>query len=127
MRAPRIILVHPQNPANVGFVARLLANFGIAEWAIVGSPEALGGDAERTGAPAREVLTAQTIKHDANLVEDADQSFRYHYPGQHAGIGRDRCRGEGFVSGQRIASGGRRQDPPGPPPAGPQPGERWFV
>jgi tRNA/rRNA methyltransferase len=58
MPAPRVILVAPQNPANVGFCARVLANFGLDDWVLVAAPEWRGSEAERTGAPARQTLEA---------------------------------------------------------------------
>ena len=58
MNAPRVILIEPQNPANVGFIARLLANFGLSDWVLVGAPELVASDAERTGAAALDTLAA---------------------------------------------------------------------
>ncbi|TAH39413.1 MAG: hypothetical protein EYC70_01110 [Planctomycetota bacterium] len=55
---PRVVLVEPQNAANVGFVARVLANFGLCDWALVRGVEWRGSEAERTGAMARERLEA---------------------------------------------------------------------
>ncbi len=58
MPAPRVVLVEPRNPANVGFIARLLANFGLDDWVLAGPPLPPGSEAERTGAPARKTLAA---------------------------------------------------------------------
>jgi tRNA/rRNA methyltransferase len=55
---PRIVLVHPSHPANVGFVARLLANFSLADWAIVAEPLPAGSEADRTSSMARDTLSA---------------------------------------------------------------------
>ncbi len=55
---PRIVLVEPQTPANVGFTARVLANFGLDDCRLLGGCGWRGTEAERTGAPAREVLEA---------------------------------------------------------------------
>jgi tRNA/rRNA methyltransferase len=52
----RVVLVEPQTPANVGFVARVLSNFGLTDWSLLGGCGWRGTEAERTGAPAREVL-----------------------------------------------------------------------
>jgi TrmH family RNA methyltransferase len=54
----RVVLVGPQIPANVGFVARVLSNFALTEWCLLGGCGWRGTEAERTGAPAREVLEA---------------------------------------------------------------------
>jgi tRNA/rRNA methyltransferase len=54
---PRVVLVEPGIPANVGFTARVLANFGLDDWCLLGGGWR-GTEAERTGAPAREVLEA---------------------------------------------------------------------
>ena len=58
MRPPRIVLIEPQHPANVGFVARVLANYGLDDWALVGGVEWRGSEAERTAAMAPAVLAA---------------------------------------------------------------------
>ena len=58
MEGPRVILVEPQTPANVGFAARVLANFGLDDWAQVGGADWRGTEAERTGAMAGETLEA---------------------------------------------------------------------
>ncbi|MDP6940685.1 MAG: RNA methyltransferase [Planctomycetota bacterium] len=57
MKSPRIVLVEPQNPANIGFIARVLANFGVSDWVMAGGPEILGSEAERTGSAALNILT----------------------------------------------------------------------
>lgn len=54
---PRVVLVEPQNPANIGFIARVLANFGAGAWTQLGGPDWRGTEAERTGAAARDRLT----------------------------------------------------------------------
>lgn len=61
MSPPRVVLVRPRNPANVGFVARALANFGLRDWALVSAPPLRGSEAELTGAPAREILDAARL------------------------------------------------------------------
>lgn len=78
MGPPRVVLVQPQNPANVGFVARLLANFGLKDWALVGEAALLGGEAERTGAPARERLTACRVTESLpDALGDASHSLGF--------------------------------------------------
>ncbi|MGB0952057.1 MAG: RNA methyltransferase [Planctomycetota bacterium] len=54
----RVVLVEPQIPANMGFVARALDNFGVHDWVAVGGCAVEGTDAEKTGAPAKERLDA---------------------------------------------------------------------
>lgn len=53
-----MVLVQAQNPANVGFVARVLANFGVTDWVLLDTAPWRGSEAERTGAPARALLEA---------------------------------------------------------------------
>lgn len=53
---PIVVLVEPQNPANVGFVARVLDNFGLGEARLLNGCNWQGGEAERTGSPARDRL-----------------------------------------------------------------------
>ncbi|MBT3340336.1 MAG: hypothetical protein HN405_05305 [Planctomycetes bacterium] len=67
MKSPRIILVEPQTPANVGFVARVLANFGLSDWSIVAGQTWRGTEAERTGAPAIETLRG--VQEAVNLTD----------------------------------------------------------
>lgn len=55
---PVVVLVEPQNPANLGFVARALENFGLGEARLLGGCGWKETEAERTGAPARERLQA---------------------------------------------------------------------
>lgn len=54
----RVVLVEPQIPANLGFLARALDNFGIEDWWAVRGCRIEGTEAERTGAPSRERLLA---------------------------------------------------------------------
>ena len=56
----RVVLVEPQIPANLGFIARVLDNFGVTDWAAVRGCEVEGTEAERTGSPARPTLAALT-------------------------------------------------------------------
>jgi tRNA/rRNA methyltransferase len=58
MEAPLVVLVEPQIPANLGFIARVLANFGVPDWAAVGGCPVEGTEAERTGSPAPAHLAA---------------------------------------------------------------------
>jgi tRNA/rRNA methyltransferase len=61
---PIVILVEPQNPANVGFVARVLDNFGLGDARVLNGCNWEGSEAERTGAPARERLHAMRAVSD---------------------------------------------------------------
>ena len=55
--AYRVVLVGPENPLNVGFVARAMACFGVDELVIVGSGwKTLPGPARRTGVSAPKIL-----------------------------------------------------------------------
>jgi TrmH family RNA methyltransferase len=54
--APRLILVEPQIPGNLGFAARLVENFGVEDWVQVRGAEWRGSEAERTGAMALSAL-----------------------------------------------------------------------
>jgi len=64
-----VILVEPRHPGNVGFCARLLANFGLADWVLVGGVDWRDSEAERTGGMAREVLEA--ARRASSLAEAA--------------------------------------------------------
>ncbi len=56
MTEPKVVLVAPENPANVGFAARVCANFGVQDWVQVGGCNLRNSEAEKTGAPARPQL-----------------------------------------------------------------------
>ena len=58
MSGLRVVLVEPQIPANLGFIARVLDNFGVSDWTAVRGCPVAGTEAERTGAPARATLDA---------------------------------------------------------------------
>jgi TrmH family RNA methyltransferase len=60
---PTVILVEPQNPANIGFVARALDNFGAAGWAQIRGADWRNSEAERTGAPALHRLEKLKLTH----------------------------------------------------------------
>jgi TrmH family RNA methyltransferase len=61
---PTIILVEPQNPANLGFAARAIDNFGLGEARVLNGCNWQDSEAERTGAPARERLQAMRAVSD---------------------------------------------------------------
>lgn len=53
---PTLILVEPQQPANVGFIARVAENFGLGEVRVLGPWDPEHPEARRTGSPAPERL-----------------------------------------------------------------------
>ena len=55
---PRLVLLEPQHGGNLGFIARLLANYGLRDWWSVGGVPWRNTDAERTGSMALEELAA---------------------------------------------------------------------
>lgn len=71
--APRVVLLEPQQAGNLGFVARLMANFGLEDWHAVRGVAWRGSDAERTGAMARERLEA-LVESDSLSASLADRS-----------------------------------------------------
>lgn len=61
----RVVLVGPENPLNVGFVARAMRAFGAAELVIAASPwKALPAEAWVTGVSAPEVLDGVRFEDD---------------------------------------------------------------
>lgn len=65
--APRLVLLEPQQAGNLGFIARLLANFGLRDaWTVRGVPWR-DSEAERTGAMARPELEA--LRETSSLSE----------------------------------------------------------
>lgn len=55
---PVIVLVEPQNPANLGFVARIADNFGFGEVRVLGGCSWEHSKAKRTGSPAKDRLAS---------------------------------------------------------------------
>ena len=69
----RVVLVEPQMPANLGFIARCLGNYALTDWSSVNGCAVEGTEAERTGARAREVLAAmQRASSLQEALADAD-------------------------------------------------------
>ena len=64
---PRIVLLEPQHGGNLGFIARLLANYGLRDWWSVGGSPWRNTDAERTGSMALAELAA--LRETADLEE----------------------------------------------------------
>ncbi|MBI2787402.1 MAG: RNA methyltransferase [Elusimicrobia bacterium] len=61
----RVVLVGPENPLNVGFVARAMKAFGAKDLVIAGSPwKALPAEARVTGVSAPEVLDGVRFAED---------------------------------------------------------------
>lgn len=65
---PRIVLLEPQHGGNLGFIARLLANYGLRDWWSVGGVPWRNTDAERTGSMALDELAAL---HETKDLEEA--------------------------------------------------------
>jgi tRNA/rRNA methyltransferase len=55
-RAPRVVLVRPSSPENLGGVARALRNFGLTDWAIVALGTYDFAAARRVAVHAEELL-----------------------------------------------------------------------
>lgn len=65
----RVVLVQPENPLNVGFVARAMKSFGVGELVISGSDwKKVPEDARITGVSAPEILSGAKF---AATLEDA--------------------------------------------------------
>lgn len=61
----RVVLVGPENPLNVGFVARAMRAFGAKELVIAGSTwKTMPPEAHKTGVSAPEVLEAARFEED---------------------------------------------------------------
>lgn len=61
----RVVLVGPENPLNVGFVARAMRAFGAADLVVAASPwKALPAEARVTGACAPEILDGARFETD---------------------------------------------------------------
>ena len=57
----RIILVRPRNPVNIGAVARVMANFGFRDLAVVSPYPPSWEEAHRAGPGAEEVISAAKV------------------------------------------------------------------
>ncbi len=72
MSAPsrwRVVLVGPENPRNVGFVARAMLCFGVEELTVVGTPwKAPPPEAFQTGAAAPDLLNAARFTPDLSAA-----------------------------------------------------------
>lgn len=53
---PRLVLVEPQQAGNLGFIARLMANYALDDWWSIRGVAWRGSEAERTGGMARPAL-----------------------------------------------------------------------
>lgn len=61
----RVVLVGPENPLNVGFVARAMRAFGATDLVVAGSSwKALPAEARVTGVSAPEILDGVTFEND---------------------------------------------------------------
>lgn len=86
VNGPRVVLVQHQVPGNLGFVARLVENFGVADWVRVGGTGWRGTEAERTGSMALGAL--ERLRAVGSLAEAAEGST--HLIGLTARAGRHR-------------------------------------
>jgi len=74
----RVVLVEPQIPANLGFIARCLDNFGLDDWVAVNGCKVKGSEAERTGAPSKQVLaTLQRASSLEEAIADCDLAIGF--------------------------------------------------
>jgi tRNA/rRNA methyltransferase len=68
IRAVRIVLVRPRNPENLGAVARVMKNFGLADWAIAALGTHDFAAARRVAVHAEELLDRPRL---ARTLEEA--------------------------------------------------------
>ena len=76
---PRVVLVEPENPLNVGFVARAMRASGAKELVIV-SPawKAVPDEARRTGAAAEDILDgARIVRSLGEALKGCDASVAF--------------------------------------------------
>lgn len=64
-----VVLVEPENPGNVGFICRVLANFGVSELRIVGPDMKQDSQAQIYSVHARHILES------ASVYESLDQAL----------------------------------------------------
>src|SRR5687767_13383827 len=75
VRPPVVVLVAPQLPENIGFAARAMANFGLAELRLVSPREVWPNDKARVAAAgADRILDAVSVRADLRSAV-ADLNF----------------------------------------------------
>jgi TrmH family RNA methyltransferase len=71
-----VVLVDPQTPGNVGFVARTLANFGVSRLRIVGTDLRYNDDAQRFSMHAVDILeSAEVFSTLEDSIRDVQASW----------------------------------------------------
>lgn len=71
-----IILVEPENPGNVGFTSRVLANFGVRELRVVGCDPREDSQAQMFSVHANDILDSATIyKNLKSALEEIDAAW----------------------------------------------------
>ena len=71
-----VILVEPESPGNVGFVARIMANFGVRDLRIVNADPRLDDQAQMFAVRAKDILENAVIVADLKAaLEDTDVSW----------------------------------------------------
>lgn len=71
-----VVIVEPETPGNVGFTARVLANFGVSTLRIVGTDPRQDEDARRFSVHALDILESAEIHTSLeNAIEDTDVAW----------------------------------------------------
>jgi TrmH family RNA methyltransferase len=70
---PIVILVEPENECNIGFIARVMKNFGLKELRLINPKVNLGESAEKCAAHAKDILFGCKIFNSLkDSIEDVD-------------------------------------------------------
>ena len=71
-----VVLVEPESPGNVGFVARIMANFGVSDLRIVNADPRFDDQAQMFAVRAKDILESAVICPDLKAaLEDTDISW----------------------------------------------------
>jgi TrmH family RNA methyltransferase len=71
-----VVLVEPESPGNVGFVARVMANFGVSDLRIVNADPRFDDQAQMFAVRAKDILERAVILPDLkSALEDTDVSW----------------------------------------------------
>lgn len=74
----RVVLVGPENPLNVGLVARAMKCFGASDLVLVTSWKEVPDEARRTGTAAEEVLdSARLVRSLEDALEGCDEAVAF--------------------------------------------------